>query len=287
MDLRSVVDDLYSRTPQDFVRARDDLARRLRGEGDRELAATTRSLRRPAAGAAAVNLLVRAGAGVLDDLLAVGSGLRAAQRDGDGDAIRELDRRRRALVDELGERAVDVAAEHDVHLGPAAVRSLTETLRSATVDGRLAQAVASGQLVATIEATGLAAVDVEQVVAVPDLLDETEPEPAARALRVVRDDARREKAEQALQDAEDRRAAAHATVERHRRSATQARGHLADLEVERRRLEARLRSVEQDVDGAERSVARAERETEQAEREIASAERAVERARRRLLDLDD
>jgi hypothetical protein len=74
-------DELYSLTPGEFTRARDERAKELRAEGDREAANAVKALRKPTVAAWALNQLARTGRKDLDRLLAAGEELRAAQEE--------------------------------------------------------------------------------------------------------------------------------------------------------------------------------------------------------------
>jgi hypothetical protein len=71
-------DELFGLAPEEFVAARDELARRLKREGDAEAAARVKALRRPPVSAWAVNRLAREQGPALAPLLAAGERLRAA-----------------------------------------------------------------------------------------------------------------------------------------------------------------------------------------------------------------
>ena len=75
-----VGDELFGLAPEEFVAARDELARRLRREGDPEAAGRVKALRRPPLSAWAVNQLARGQEPALGRLLAAGERVRAAQR---------------------------------------------------------------------------------------------------------------------------------------------------------------------------------------------------------------
>ncbi|MEA2670929.1 MAG: hypothetical protein QOG45_1149 [Chloroflexota bacterium] len=97
--------ELYRGPLEDFVRARAELARRLRSDGDREAAATVAGLRRPSLGAWVVDQLAARAPGLVRDLLAAASDAREAQRQGAPEALREASARVRDLLDEAGRRA--------------------------------------------------------------------------------------------------------------------------------------------------------------------------------------
>ena len=74
-------DELFGLAPEEFVAARDGLARRLKREGDAETAARVKALRRPTLSAWAVNQLARARGRELEPLLDAGERLRSAHQD--------------------------------------------------------------------------------------------------------------------------------------------------------------------------------------------------------------
>ena len=59
MELEEEIDSLYAGPLDEFVRERDELARRLNREGDREACARVKALRKPTVGAWALNQAVR------------------------------------------------------------------------------------------------------------------------------------------------------------------------------------------------------------------------------------
>src|SRR3954467_7408760 len=72
-------DELYGLDPKDFVAARNDLAKRLRKEGDKAGAAEVAKLKRPTPAAWAVNQLARRYRADVEQLVHLGALLRAAQ----------------------------------------------------------------------------------------------------------------------------------------------------------------------------------------------------------------
>jgi len=71
---------LYALAPEDFIPARDTLAKRLQADDQRETAAVVKKLRRPTVAAWAVDQAARADPSMLDDLLSAGERLAGAQR---------------------------------------------------------------------------------------------------------------------------------------------------------------------------------------------------------------
>ncbi|MDQ3895954.1 MAG: hypothetical protein M3326_01680, partial [Actinomycetota bacterium] len=77
--MEAVTEELYALDPAEFVTARDDLAKRLKQAGDKQLATEVGKLRRPSPAAWAVNQLARRHRAELEDLVQKGEELRAAQ----------------------------------------------------------------------------------------------------------------------------------------------------------------------------------------------------------------
>ena len=101
----AVVDGLYALDPGEFVAARNELARRLRKEGQKQLAGEVAKLRRPSPAAWAVNQLARRHGDELERLVRAGEELRAAQEralaGGAPAELRQATRARREAVGRL------------------------------------------------------------------------------------------------------------------------------------------------------------------------------------------
>ncbi|HEY2703390.1 MAG TPA: hypothetical protein VGL20_06840, partial [Candidatus Dormibacteraeota bacterium] len=97
--------ELYRGPLDEFVGARTELARRLRGDGDREAATAVAGLRKPSLGAWVVDQLAAGAPDLVRDLLAAASDAREAQRQAAPEALREASARVRTLLDEAGRRA--------------------------------------------------------------------------------------------------------------------------------------------------------------------------------------
>ena len=89
-ELDDVADELYGGPPSVFIEHRDAAAKAARADGDRELAKQITELRKPTVSAWLMNLLVRDDPGFADQVVALGEGLRDAERSLDGPALREL-----------------------------------------------------------------------------------------------------------------------------------------------------------------------------------------------------
>lgn len=257
--LADLADGLYGVPPAEFIAERAARVKEL--TGDRELAARVKELRKPAPAAWVVNLLVRSRRDDLEQLLDLGSELRAAQQALDRAEITRLAKERRALVTALTREGAQLAAEAGQKVPPAVVDAVAATLDAGLADPEAADAIRTGRLLRPLESIGFEPVDLAEAVAVPEAgsraAQKRAPErPRPRAI----DDS----------DAELRRARsrADAVVARAEQEAAEAAEEFGDLE-------ARLRD-------ARKALAAAEREAETLERQRESAERAHETARAAL-----
>ena len=153
--------DLYALPPGDFTAARDAAVKQARTAGDKVLVASLSALRRPTASAHAVNALVRAHEGMIDELLDLGGRIAQAQVDGSAAALRELGERRHRLVQAATDRAAQVVGA----LGAAARAEVAATLEAALADPASGEAVRSGRLVRALSYAGFGGVDLAGAVA--------------------------------------------------------------------------------------------------------------------------
>lgn len=98
MDFDTVAGELYGGDLAEFVSARNAAAKAAKAEGNAELAAKIRELRKPTTAAAIVNRLAREDPDELRELAEVGDELRDAHTRLAGDDLRALTRRRGELV---------------------------------------------------------------------------------------------------------------------------------------------------------------------------------------------
>lgn len=234
------LDRLFEVPLDEFVAAREQLARELRKEGKHEQAAEVAALRKPTVPVWAVNQLARRRRREVDLLLDAGHRLRAAQAEPQPEkardafakareAEREAMRRLRVAAEEL------LAAERGSASNALVERVLT-TLRAAAVSEEGRELLARGRLTDELETTGfeLAATLV----------------PKRKATRAKRPELE----------------AARAELERARKREREAT----------RRLQAAERRAEE----AEAELGKARRDAEEASNAVAAAEAALERTRR-------
>ena len=138
---------LYGLPLDEFTRERDALARRLRGDGEREEAAEVAALRKPVLAAWVVNQLARRRKAEMRELLQAAKAVKAGKKD--------ADERYRAAVEALGRSARTLLADDGQQVSDAALRDVASTLRSgAAAEPEL---LAAGTLTQPIEATGFEA----------------------------------------------------------------------------------------------------------------------------------
>ena len=143
-------DRIYSVPPGEFVAERSKLAQGLRAAGEPSIAAEVQKLRRPSVAAWSVDQAARADPHRVTQLFDAGAALgrahRAATSGGAGTDVRDAGRRRRALVDELTDRAMRFAAA--LSPNPEVHRDAVDaTWEAASVDTSVQATVAAGWLV--------------------------------------------------------------------------------------------------------------------------------------------
>jgi hypothetical protein len=263
-DLRSVADELYGLSPEEFTAARTAAEKQARSAGDRSLAADVKALRRPTLSAWAVNQLVRERSELVTQVVGLGESLRQAQSLLQGDALRELTRQRRQLVAAVVAETRKLAAGRGQKLSEAAARQVEETLQAAMADPEAADAVLSGLLTQPLSSTGVESL--AQVLAVPDARAEPRPQ-----LSVVRDDGRERR------EAEERVQAAGKAV----RAA--AKG-LDAVTKQQKKAQARVLQVEAELEELRRQLAELEAASEEAAERLESLDEEVEEAEAALRD---
>ena len=151
--LDEIVRGLYILPPTDFVAARNELVRRARAAGSREVAEHLQQLRRPTRSAWLVNVLASDTA-AMQRLSALGRQLRDAQTGLAGAELRNLAEQRRKLIAELLDRAEAHAAAAGVRLTPAVLSEVEATLQAGLVDLAGALTIRNGHLVRPLAHSG-------------------------------------------------------------------------------------------------------------------------------------
>ena len=104
--LAEVAAELYALRPEEFVTRRTEEAKAARADGDRALAASIGTLRKPTVSAWVLNQFVRSHGDVVEQITAIGKDLREAESAMSADDLRRLSTARNQLVESLTHDAV-------------------------------------------------------------------------------------------------------------------------------------------------------------------------------------
>jgi hypothetical protein len=277
--LQEALDELYRAPLDEFVEKRNGLVRRLRVEGDKDLAEAVRGLAKPSVAAWAVNQLAFTQPDEISALMEAGDRLRRVQewllrREADPHDLRAAVEGERAAVGRLTGAARELLEATGRRAGPAVLERVAETLHAAAGDDEVRDMVVRGRLVedrAAIGIGGLSALSIG-----PRPTPSREHSVAAERTRSAEAEAERRAAE-IRRELEQAEAASRAAT---------ARRNATDRELERARTaavaaEAALADAEAALDLARGQLADAERNATAARTEAATAESQVEDLRRR------
>ncbi|KQU53482.1 hypothetical protein ASG84_24165 [Rhodococcus sp. Leaf278] len=288
----TVVDDLYSLPPTDFVSHRSAYVAQFKKAGDKAGSKRIGALRKPTVVAWLVNGLARRDESALSELFEVGEQLERAQQRGDGSRLRELSTARSTSIRALTDKAISLGRELGVTVGDNAAREIGNTLNAAMADSEIRDRVRAGRTVTAETYSGFGPAllslvpeppeDETETDDVPDTADDV-PESAAESDQLREAEQNRlvaelDAAETAFDTARDAADTADSDTERaasERRSAT---GEVERIEAELEAAKARAKAAR----AAERtSVAQAESAAEAleaAKARVAEARAAVEKS---------
>lgn len=143
VNLENEISRLYALPPAEFTRARKELAKRLRADGENAAAMRVEDLRKPTVAAGLVNRLARAERMNVRALLTAGERLRTAQakllRGGSPDGVHK------AAADERKALNALLAAARREEPSEAVLRRVEETLRAAAVDDEARELLQQGR----------------------------------------------------------------------------------------------------------------------------------------------
>ncbi len=289
--VQAAADELYGLLPDEFTTRRDAIAKETRADGDTETAKAIKALRRPAAPAWLVNLLVRRHGDDIDGLLALGEQLREAQSALDGSRMKQLSAERTVLIGTLSRQAGALAASKAQKFSGAVERDVEETLRAAVVDPRAADAVATGRLTRALTYAGLGEVDVSQATATPPKKQASSKKAASqRSSGSQKTSAPERKARDEPESANARKdAARRAAAERKAVEAVEqleaAAERVTSAQKARQAAEAMVADLQQQVATARQELAAATKAHDKAKRTEQRTERSATAAHRALEDL--
>jgi len=153
-ELEVELDNLYAARPTDFIRTRNDLAKRLTQAGQVEAAAGVKQLRKPTVPLWAVNQLARRHPDDVRALLDAGERLRVAQQAalrGESEELRTATAEERKILHGLTQRGAELLRETG-HSADA--KRIADTLRAAAVDESGRELLQQGRLSDELEASG-------------------------------------------------------------------------------------------------------------------------------------
>jgi hypothetical protein len=230
--LEDELDRLYALSLNEFTAARDEIAKRLRGEGERELADQVKQLRKPTVAVWLVNRLAREREVDIKRLLKAGEALAKAQSAATRERFGEARRDEQHALERLAGAARELAREEGVG-APAADRA-AQTLRAASLTPEGRELLGRGRLTEELEPPGF-----EALAGMPVPPPEPKrPTPQRRNARLKK---AREKVEKLKAEERELGAAARAAqreAERAEREAAAASKRLAEAEAELERLRA-------------------------------------------------
>jgi hypothetical protein len=248
VDFDAVADELFVLAPAAFIERRNSLSSLARSEGDAQLAAKIKALRRPTVGAALVNALVRERSEVIASFLTLGEELRDAQARADGQQIRALAGRRQELMRVLDRHLAELASERGLTATRAVQKEMHATMLAALSDTRAEAVVRGGRLESALN-DGIFADSAPTATVSPTAA--SHPEAEAVGSSTTR---RIESAQRKLNEANANAAAADDTVEKCAAAVSSAHLELADLDSQLDETLKQARRIERDRSTADRKV---------------------------------
>ena len=222
-DVEAAIDQLYAHARDEFVSARNALARALREGGHADASRRVKALRKPSLPAWAVNQVARRRPDEVGELLDATERARSAALEGDGAALRSATQARSALIASLTRAAGDALAGAGVSSARSHLDQVRDTLLASTSEDT-ADLLRRGRLTETLAGAGFESTFGDAAFALrggpSDEADIAAPVPDLRVERL------REQAAEADRWAhrlEDRAAAAEEEAARARAAATAAR----------------------------------------------------------------
>ena len=149
-DVEGRIDELYRGAPEEFVARRDELARELRAEGDRESAAEVKGLRKPSAAASVINRISAEDPERTREFVRASESLADVQRrvlegDAPGEELRKAASNEREQVEAMVAEARRLTAGGAGNVANVVDR-VTETLRAVGGDAELRERVLRGRV---------------------------------------------------------------------------------------------------------------------------------------------
>jgi hypothetical protein len=303
MNLDDAADELYALPPEEFVEARNALAKKVKSEGEADVAARIKALRKPTLAAWLTNRLARQHADEVTALAELGERMRKAMSGMDGAALRELTTERKKQVDTLLKAARKIAKDAGQKASPDLIETIAGSLEAAIADPRAAEQLLAARLSHGLQHVGFGAVDDDGEPAEVISLSEARVargqrlETTRRSRSKADDSAAEEEVEEADDETadeaeepagdDDEVAAAERELEQAETAVDDAEEQVDDAEAaldeQRRRLEEAQATAErltEELAAARRELEQARDDVESAEDDVESARKASEAARR-------
>jgi len=302
----SEVDALFQLALPEFTAARNALASRLQKAGDKDAAATVKSLAKPPVSAWVVNQLYWRSREAFERLLTVGARLRQAQASqlaGHVTNLRELLTTHRETLTELSKQAGAILSQSGHQPSPDVMRRVTMTLEGLAAQGLVEGAPAAGRLTADVDPPGFETISALAPRAAGDKPARDIGDARVLAFRAnqrvaangkgkhkgessahaaARQAARRKAAQAALKSAERALAEARRDGASAEAALKKAAAKLKEIEKEKKDLEARLEKITAASETARQAARKTASEAADAAQIVEDAERAVEKAREEL-----
>jgi hypothetical protein len=228
------LDDLFHGPLEEFTPARNELAKSLRSDGDSEAADWVKALKKPSRAAWLVNQLAVRKPKDVGRLLEAGRELRAAQEEmlagtADREKLREAAGIEQESIDSLLGTAEAIGREHGV--GAQIMTRVEETLRAASGDPEVAEAIEKGRLQREQRAAGIGLIGAATAKAPARGRKKDEREAADRRAR-EQQAKRRKEAERKLAAAEKKLEREQAKLERARETVSDAERAVHEAELD-------------------------------------------------------
>ena len=318
MDVESDITALYALPLEEFVAARNSLAKRAKAETTSELAASIKALRKPTTTAWLANQLAREHSDTIDELVGLGEQMRAATDSRDGDRLRDLAARRKELVDDLLTAAAAKARAANYGMSDDVSSGLGETFHAAVADPDAGAELRAGRLSKALQNVGFGPVlgsgEAAEVISLSRAREARNRQSSAQPATSSRDDRtggangtgtrskRAQQPDESPRQAQQRRMAeAQAELEDAQAAVEAADDHVDDLttELDRRRealqdaestvkrLETELMATRTEADDARAAVEAGRQQLDQAEVAAETARSRRREVKQRLAKLRD
>jgi hypothetical protein len=303
-------DELFRLPLSEFTSARNELAAKLKKDGNADESERVKSLSKPPVSAWVANQLYWTHRKAFDRLLAAGDKFRmaqAAQLAGTSADLRAPLEARREALSELTKLAADILRESGHPASPDVMRRIMTTLEALATYGDHPQGPPAGRLTADVDPPGFEALaalvpadghhrsTTAKARSAPRVIPFAPPKPqrAARKGADAQEEARRLEEEQrarrieaqkALREAEQALAEARRAAQRARAQMKAAAARAKAAEKAKTALEARFEKLSTAAEHARQDARRVASHAEEAAQAVDDAERAVRTARENLKD---